>query len=127
MPEEKNETNKSASCNGFPKSVSSSIIKCALNKSIIDNHTDDDNNTIKFYLTLPYFGRAGEILVKKCIIRMLKKNIEKDARVSFVVTYNTTKLSFYTNTEDHIDELAHSYIAYQFCRPGCSKSYIGKT
>ena len=92
MPEEKNETNKFASCNGFPKSVSSSIIKCAFNKSIIDNHTDDDNNTIKFYLTLPYFGRAGEILVKKCIIRMLKKNIEKDARVSFVVSTPTQKI-----------------------------------
>ena len=58
-----------------------SIIKRALNKSINDNHTDDDNDTIEFYLNLPYlnlpyFGRAGEMLVKKCI-RMLKKNILK--------------------------------------------------
>ena len=35
--------------NGFPRSTSTPIIKGALNKSIIDNHTDDDNNAIKFY------------------------------------------------------------------------------
>ena len=65
------------------------------------------------------------MLVKKCI-RTLKKNIKKDVRITFVVTYNTTKLSFYTNTKDRIDKLAYSYIVYQFCCPGCSKSYIGK-
>ena len=58
---------------------------------------------------------------------MLKKNIKKDVRVTFVVTYNRTKLSFYTNTKDHIDKLAHSYIVYKFYCPRCSKSYIGKT
>ena len=66
------------------------------------------------------------MLVKKCI-RTLKKNTKKNVRVTFVVTYNTTKLSFYTNTKDRIDKLAHSYIVYKFCCPGCSKSYIGKT
>ena len=107
-------------------SISNSITKYALNKSINEYYVDDDNDTIKFYLNLPYFGRAEEILVKKCI-RTLKKNIKKDVRVTFVVTYNTTKLSFYTNTKDRIDKLAHSYIVYKFCCPGCSKSYIGKT
>ena len=66
---------KFASWNGFPKSVSTSIIKRALNKSINDSHTDADND-IKFYLSLLYFGRAGVMLVKKCIIA-LKKNIKK--------------------------------------------------
>ena len=45
----------------------------------------------------------------------------------FLVTYNTTKLSFYSNTKDRIDKLSHFCIVYQFCFPGCSKSYIGKT
>ena len=90
LPEEINEIKKFASWNGFPKSISTSIIKRALSKSINEYHTDDDNDIIKFYLNLPYFGRTGEILVKKCI-RTLKKNIKKDVRVTFVVTYNTTK------------------------------------
>ena len=75
LPEEINEIKKFASWNGFPKSISTSTIKSALNKSINEYHTDADND-IKFYLNLPYFGRAGEMLVKKCI-RMLKKNIKR--------------------------------------------------
>ena len=65
------------------------------------------------------------MLVKKCI-RTLTKNIKKDVRAALVVTYNTTKVSFYTTTKDRIDKLAYSYIVYKFCCPGCSKSYIGK-
>ena len=126
LPEEIIEIKKFASWNGFPKSISALIIKRASNKSINDNHTDDDDDIIKFYLNLPYLGRAGEMLVKKSI-RTLKKNIKNDVTVTFVVTYNTTKLSIYTNTKDRIDKLAHSYIVYKFCCPGCSKSYICKT
>ena len=66
------------------------------------------------------------MLAKKCI-RSLKKNIKKDVRVTFVVTYHTTKSSSYTNTKDCIDKLAHHYIVYKLCCPGCSNSYIGKT
>ena len=50
QPEEINEVKKLASCNGFPKSISNSIIKRALNKSINDNLTDGDHDIIKFYL-----------------------------------------------------------------------------
>ena len=126
MPQEINEIKKFASLNGFQKSISNSIIKRGLNKSINDNHTDDDHDIIKFYLNLPYFGRAGEMLVKKCI-RSLKRNIKKDVTFQFVVTYNKTKLSFYTNTKDCIDKLAHSYLVCKFCFPGCSNNYTGKT
>ena len=49
------------------------------------------------------------MLVQKCI-RMFKKSIKKDVKVTFVVTYNVNKLSFYTNTKDHIDKLAHSNV-----------------
>ena len=76
MPEEKNEINKFASWNGFPKSILTLIIKRALNKSFNDNHVDGDND-IKFYLNLPYFGKAREKKKKKCI-RSLKKNLKKD-------------------------------------------------
>ena len=50
LPEEINEVKKLASWNGFPKSISNSIIKRALNKSVNDNHTDGDHDIIKFYL-----------------------------------------------------------------------------
>ena len=66
------------------------------------------------------------MLAKKCITS-LKRNIKKDVRFQFVVTYNKTKLSFYANTKDCIDKLAHSYIVYKFRYPGCSSNYIGKT
>ena len=69
LPKEINEIKKFASCNGFPKSISNSIIKRALNKSINEYHTDDDNDIIKCYLNLLYFGRAGEILVKSALER----------------------------------------------------------
>ena len=59
--------------------------------------------------------------------QIVKENIKKDVTFRFVVTYSTTKLSFYTNTKDCIDKLAHFYIAYKFCFPGCSNNYIGKT
>ena len=125
MPQEINEIKKFASLNGFQKSISNSIIKRGLNKSINDNHTDGDHDIIKFYLNLPYFGRAGEMQVKNCI-RSLKRNIKKDVRVTFVVTDNTTKLSFYTSTKDYVDKLVHSHIVCKFCCPGCSNSYFGK-
>ena len=76
LPEEINEIKKFASWNGFPKSILNSIIKCALNKSINDNHVDSGHDIIKFYLNLPYFGRGREMLVKKCI-RLFKRNIKK--------------------------------------------------
>ena len=65
------------------------------------------------------------MLIKKCI-KTLKKNTKKDGRVTFVVIHNTTKLSFYTNTKDRIDKLAHSYIVYKLCCPGCPQNYICK-
>ena len=78
LPEEINKIKKFSSWNDFPKSILTLIIKRALNKSINDNNSDDHNDIIKFYLNLPYFGRVGEMLVKKCS-RTLKKNIKKDA------------------------------------------------
>ena len=60
LPEEINKIKKFASWIGFLKSISTLIIKCALNKFISEYHTDDDNDIIKFYLNLWHFGRAGK-------------------------------------------------------------------
>ena len=53
LPEEINETKKFTSWSGFPKSILTLITKRALNEPINDNHTDGDNDIIKFYLNLP--------------------------------------------------------------------------
>ena len=58
-----------ASGNGFRKSIWTSIIKRTLNKSINNNHSDDDTDTLKFYLNISYFGRARGILVKSVLKR----------------------------------------------------------
>ena len=79
-----------------------SIIKRAFKKSINVSRTAGDIDIMQFHLSLAYFGRAEKFLLKKCI-RLLKRNIKKYVNVTFVVTYNTTKLCFYTNTEEHID------------------------
>ena len=49
--------------------------------------------------------------------------MKKDVRFTFAVTYNTTKLSFYINTKDHVDKLAHSYIVCKFYFPWYSQGY----
>ena len=126
LSEEINEIKKFAPWNGFPKAISTSIIKRALSKSCTESQSEENNETIKIYMNLPYLGNAGDLLVKKCI-KTLKRNIRKETKVAFVVSYATTKVSFYTNTKDRIDKLANSFIVYEFCCPGCSKRYIGKT
>ena len=70
-------------------------------------------------------GNAGEQLVKSCI-KKLKRNTRKEIQVKFV-TYNTTKLSFFTNIKDCITKLAFSFVVYHFRCPGCHHDYIGKT
>ena len=80
---------------------------------------------IKLYIDLPYMRNAGKQLVRRCI-KKLKRNIRKEFQVKFVVTYNTTKLSFFNNMKDCITNLASSFIAYYFCCRGCHHNYIRK-
>ena len=46
LSEEVKKIKKFTSWNGFPKSILTLIIKRALKNSIIDNHTDDDNDIV---------------------------------------------------------------------------------
>ena len=49
-------------------------------------------------------------------IKTLKKTIRKDVGVIYVVTFNTTKLSFYTNAKDRVDKFVLSCFLFQlFC------------
>ena len=60
-------------------------------------------------------------------MKKLYKCFKKEKRVKFVLQYETTKLSYFTNTKDKISLLSQSSVVYKFVCPGCSSSYIGKT
>ena len=59
-------------------------------------------------------------------MKKLYKCFKKEKRVKFVLQYETTKLSYFTNTKDKISLLSQSSVVYKFVCPGCSSSYIGK-
>ena len=46
--------------------------------------------------------------------------------VKFVITYNTNRISYYTNNKDKIPLLNHSFVVHGFKCPGCNH-YVGKT
>ena len=48
-------------------------------------------------------------------------------RVIIVLQYETTKLSYFTNTKDKISLLSQSSVVRKFVCPGCSSFYIRKT
>ena len=60
-------------------------------------------------------------------MKKLYKCCKKEKRVKFVLQYETTKSSYFTNTKDKISLLRQSSVVYKFVCPGCSSSYIGKT
>ena len=55
------------------------------------------------------------------------KCFKSEKRFKFALQYETTKLSYFTNTKDKISLLSQSSVVYKFVCPGCSSSYIGKT
>ena len=55
------------------------------------------------------------------------KCFKNETRVKFVLRYETTKLSCFTNTKDKISFLSQLAIVYKFICLGCSSSYFGKT
>ena len=87
-----------------------------------DNDIDD---TVRIYIKIKYSGETADRLIKQCM-KKLYKCFKKKKRVRFVLRYETTKLSYFTNTKDKISLLSQSGV-YKFVCPGCSSSYIAKT
>ena len=113
--------------NGFPKQVGNRLINNILKKKqhgMLDTKYKDDD--IKIWFRLPYTGVKGESIVKNCISK-LKRCLKKDAMVKFIITYDTKRISYYTNNKDKIPLLNHSFVVYEFKCPGCNHNYIGKT
>ena len=116
-----------AAWNGYPKNIVNSIIKQTL-KHNNTSRTQVENNpdVVKIYLDLKFCGEIGDQLIKKCF-KKLYHCFQKDKQVKFVLNYQTTKMSFYTNTKDKVPLLSQSFVVYKFKCPGCNCSYIGKT
>ena len=117
-----------AACHGYPQSVVNYIIKHTLrnndnNNMFNDNEIDD---AIRIYIKIKYSGETADRLIKQCM-KKLYKCFKKEKRVKFVLQYETTKLSYFTNTKDKISLLSQSSVVYKFVCPGCSSSCIGKT
>ena len=122
---ELNTIKKLASWNGYPKYVTNAIIKNILSKDVSNTRRQEDPHDLKsVFINIPYAGAKGEQLVKSCINRLKRCT---SVSVRFITCYSVTKLSFFTNTKDKIDDLSKSFVVYHFNCPGCQSSYIGKT
>ena len=60
-------------------------------------------------------------------MKKLYKCLKKEKRVKLVLRYETTKLSYFTNTKNKILLLSQASVVCKFVCPGCSSSHIGKT
>ena len=59
-------------------------------------------------------------------MKKFHKCFQKEKRIKFLLQYETTKLSYFTNTKDKISLLSQLSVVNKFVCPGCSSSYIGK-
>ena len=113
------------SWNGFPKRIGNKIISKILN-SEQTNPLQEPVAFTTIWITLPYLGQKGEGIVTRCI-KKLKRCMIVDNNVHFRISYQSTKLSFYTNMKDKLPLMANSFVVYEFRCPYCSSNYVGKT
>ena len=85
---------------------------------------DDKEKIPKIWLRLPYIGKYGETVARKCISR-IKKLTSKPMK--FILNWQTTKIDFFINTKDPTPTEYKSALVYKFVCPACNASYIGKT
>ena len=68
----------------------------------------------------------GTSVVKNCI-KKLYKCFKKEVTVKFVLHYQNTNFSHFTNTKDKTTFWSQSSVIYKFVCPGCKSCYVGKT
>ena len=125
LSNELNNIKKFAAFNGFPKWIVKNVIRQSLGNKR-NNDIDSDEEIEKLYMSLPYNGKEAECIVKRCKKR-LKKLFKKEKTVKFSISFQSTKLSFFTSNKDKIPILSSSGVIYNYACPGCKSSYIGKT
>ena len=117
----------SAAWNGCPKRIVHSIVKRALRDEELNNIKEESTrDTVKIFTDLEFSGNRGDRIVKNCV-KKLYKCFKKEVTVKFVLHYQTTKLSYFTNTKDKTPFLSQSPVIYKFVCPGCESCYVGKT
>ena len=104
---------KYAAWNGYPCNVVNGIIKHALHNNDNDNtFNNNDIDAVTFYIKNKYSGETADRLIKQCI-KKLYKCFKSEKRVKFALQYETTKLSYFTNTKDKISLLSQSSVVYK--------------
>ena len=81
---------------------------------------------IIIFIKIKYSGETADRLIKQCM-KKLCKCFKREKRVKFVLQYEATKSSYFTNTKDKISLLRQSSVVYKIVCSGCSSSYVGKT
>ena len=110
-----------------PKRIVDSIVKRALRDKELNNIKEESTrDTVKIFTDLEFSGNRGDRIVKNCV-KKLYKCFKKEVTVKFVLHYQTTKLSYFTNTKDETSFLSQSSVIYKFVCPGCKSCYVGKT
>ena len=114
------------SWNNYPKHVVKSVtskhvkhLECRKNSD-----TQDDENKVKIYITIPYLGDKGMSLVKS-LVNKLKRYCKEDTK--FVLRYETKKSAMFCPTKDKIPTDQKANIIYSIKCPGCHSLYVGKT
>ena len=113
-----------AAWNGYPKHIVNSIVKRALRDKESNNIKEETTtDTVNFFMDLKFSGNTGKRIVKNCI-KKLYKCFKEEVTVNFVLRYEATKLSYFTNTTEKTPVLSQSLVIYIFV---CPKScYVGK-
>ena len=110
-----------------PKRIVDSILKRALRDKELNNIKEESTrDAVKIFTDLEFSGNRGDRIVKNCV-KKLYKCFKKEVTVKFVLHYQTTKLSYFTNTKDKTPFLSQSSVIYKFVCPGCESYYVGKT
>ena len=80
-------------------------------------------DTLIIWITLPYIGVKGEILIKSTI-KKLCRNFKEN--VTIITCFNDTKISMFCSNKDKLKFEQKANLIYEFTCPGCQKKYIGK-
>ena len=114
------------SWNGFPNYVSKPLLRRLKSNSSIPSYNNytEKNDIPEIIFRLPYAGKVGEQLLKRCL-KKVKHCL--NSNVKFRVLYDTKKMSFYCNIEDKLSHDQRNHVIYKIKCPGCNGCCIGKT
>ena len=82
--------------------------------------TEPESEEETLHLFLPYNGKEAESIVKRAKKR-LTRLFKKEKKVRFSISFQSTKVSFYTSNKDKIPLLSNSGIIYKYTCPGCKR------